>query len=122
MVEIHHNEREDLVQQNQPKADAKILKKKITTRAQSRSKEESALILSQSQDRNDARMSDQPAKSKVITVCGSGVNNRLQLNLILVGNSRVGKTSILVKHFKKQFDSKQIETVGVEFIAVPYTS
>ena len=38
------------------------------------------------------------------------------LNLMIVGTTEVGKTSILVRHTRKKFDNEQITTIGSAFI------
>ena len=42
------------------------------------------------------------------------------LNLMIVGTTEVGKTSILVRHTRKKFDNEQITTIGSAFIQSEY--
>ena len=42
------------------------------------------------------------------------------LNLMIIGSNSVGKTSILVRHTRKKFDTAYIATIGVAFIQSEY--
>ena len=42
------------------------------------------------------------------------------LNLMIIGNHDVGKTSVLVRHTRKKFDNNQTATIGAAFISSDY--
>ena len=43
-----------------------------------------------------------------------------KMNIIIVGDTQVGKTSILKMHHAKQFSHQSISTIGVDFINIVY--
>ena len=44
------------------------------------------------------------------------------MSIIIVGDGKVGKTSILKRFDKRQFQPQHIRTIGVDFIATQYKS
>ena len=47
---------------------------------------------------------------------------RLRFNIVIIGDPFVGKSSILTRFFKRQFNQLQLETIGVELRQVQWTS
>ena len=45
-----------------------------------------------------------------------------KMNIIIVGDGKVGKTSILKRFDKRQFQPAHIRTIGVDFIQAQYKS
>ena len=45
-----------------------------------------------------------------------------KMNIIIVGDGKVGKTSILKRFDKRQFQPQHIRTIGVDFISAAYKS
>ena len=43
-----------------------------------------------------------------------------KMDVIIIGDSQVGKTSILNMYHNKAFNSKSISTIGLDFVNVPY--
>ena len=43
-----------------------------------------------------------------------------KMDIIIVGDTQVGKTSILKMHHAQQFSQHTISTIGVDFINIPY--
>ena len=43
-----------------------------------------------------------------------------KMDIIIVGDTQVGKTSILKMYNAKQFSQQSISTIGVDFINIPY--
>ena len=43
-----------------------------------------------------------------------------KMNIIIIGDAQVGKTSILQRFDKRQFKHNTIRTIGVEFITHKY--
>ena len=53
---------------------------------------------------------------------GAKGNDYINFNLLMVGDSGVGKTSILNRYVKKKFDINKIATSGVDFQLIKHTS
>ena len=53
---------------------------------------------------------------------GGNANEFINFNLLMVGDSGVGKTSILNRYVKKKFDINKIATSGVDFQLIKYVS
>jgi small GTP-binding protein len=44
-----------------------------------------------------------------------------RMNIMIIGDGKVGKTSILKMFDKKKFQQDHIKTIGVDFIKTSYT-
>ena len=47
---------------------------------------------------------------------------RMNINLLIIGDTSVGKTSILKRYVNKKFDPNKMSTSGVDFMMVKYQS
>ena len=45
---------------------------------------------------------------------------RRKMDLIILGDSQVGKTSILKRYKENKFSREAISTIGVDFITMPF--
>ena len=43
-----------------------------------------------------------------------------KMGILILGDTQVGKTSILKMYNAKQFSQQSISTIGVDFINIPY--
>ena len=49
-------------------------------------------------------------------------NNHMNLNLLLIGDQAVGKTSIIERYVTKKFNALKAATTGVDFCKANYVS
>ena len=47
---------------------------------------------------------------------------RVCLNLILLGQSNVGKTSLMIRYLRKKFNADVANTIGVDYMKCIYKS
>jgi len=61
----------------------------------------------------------QPASSRCLVLTMPGTGQKTECKLVLLGDSNVGKSSLVSRFVKNQFNAEQVTTVGAAFLQAP---